>query len=100
MKQISGSKSSRHKRGLKVAGTRGVQKVAGTRGDIIYIYVDVNMLLALKLDQLIRAAARGRHNDGMVRLCVHTRYFQFPSVGSFTCLSIGHCYTSAGNTVL
>ena len=50
----------------------------------------VSMLLTLKLDQLIWAAARGRRNDDMIRLWVHTRYSQFPSVGSFTCLSIEH----------
>ena len=50
----------------------------------------VSMLLTLKLDQLIWAAARGRHNDEMIRLRVHTRYSQFPNVGSFICLSIEH----------
>ena len=51
---------------------------------------NVWMLLALKLDQLIWVATRGKCNDEMIRLWVHTRYSQFPSVGSFTCLSIEH----------
>ena len=52
--------------------------------------LNVSMLLALKLYQLIWAAARGRRNDEMIRLWVHTRYSQFPGLGSFTCLSIEH----------
>ena len=57
---------------------------------VVVVYLIVSMLLALKLDQLIWAATRGRCNDEMIRLSIHTRYSQFPSVGSFTCLSIEH----------
>ena len=48
----------------------------------------ISMLLALKLDQLIRAAVRSRCNDDMIRLS--PRYSQFPSVATVTCLSIEH----------
>ena len=48
------------------------------------------MQLALKLNQLIWAAARGRRNDEMIRLWVHTKYSQFPSVGYFTYIITEH----------
>ena len=51
--------------------------------------LNVSMLLPLKLDQLIWAAARGRRNDEMIRLWVHTRYAQFPS-GVFYLYSATH----------
>ena len=48
-------------------------------------YVYVSMLLALKLDQLIRAAARGRCNDEIIRLNPHKVLF-VPKYGIFTVL--------------
>ena len=49
----------------------------------IHSMFNVSMLLAPKLDQLIWAAAWGRRNDEMIRLWVHSGYYQFLSVGSF-----------------
>ena len=38
---------------------------------------NVSMLLAMKLNQLIWAAARGRRNDEMIRLWVQHKYFSY-----------------------
>ena len=52
-----------------------------------YVFV----LIIVKNLQLSWAAARGRCNDVMIRLWVHTRYSQFPRVGLlFASLSTRH----------
>ena len=57
----------------------------------IFVCTFVSVLMALKLDQLIWAATRGRHYNEMTRLWVSPHWHpQFPSVGCFTCLIIEH----------
>ena len=57
----------------------------------LWLFIDLCLnATGSEVCKLIWAAARGICNDEIIRLSVQARYSQFPSVGSFTCLSIDH----------